>query len=147
MLENQNNRLRRAVGHPEDRPFVDEIVILAEKADFEFDHRIITADGSMKHVHSVAHPVFDDSGELVEYLGTIIDVTERRRADEALRQAQADLAYVSRVKVQGTGMALTISRSIIESHGGRLWDDGNAPRGASFHFTLPPKLEAHEWHA
>jgi len=47
-------------------------------------------------------------------------------------------------KPQGTGMGLRISRSIIESHGGRLWAADNSPRGASFYFTLLNKLEAHE---
>jgi PAS domain S-box-containing protein len=89
--------------HPEDRPFIDKTVgrARAEKTDFEFDHRMIIPDGSIKHVHSVAHPVFNDSGDLVEYIGTIMDVTERKRAEEALRQAQADLAHVSRVTTMG----------------------------------------------
>jgi len=47
-------------------------------------------------------------------------------------------------KPQGTGMGLSISHSIIESHGGRLWAGENAPRGASFYFTLPTKVEAKE---
>jgi signal transduction histidine kinase len=44
-------------------------------------------------------------------------------------------------KPHGTGMGLRISRSIIESHGGRLWAADNSPRGASFCFTLPTKAE------
>jgi C4-dicarboxylate-specific signal transduction histidine kinase len=47
-------------------------------------------------------------------------------------------------KLHGIGMGLSISRSIIGAHGGRLWAGDNSPRGASFHFTLPIKVEAHE---
>jgi C4-dicarboxylate-specific signal transduction histidine kinase len=47
-------------------------------------------------------------------------------------------------KVHGTGMGLRISRSIVESHGGRLWAADNSPAGATFYFTLPVKSDAHE---
>jgi signal transduction histidine kinase len=47
-------------------------------------------------------------------------------------------------KPHGTGMGLRISRSIIESHGGRLWAADNSPRGGNFYFTLPTKGEASE---
>jgi len=47
-------------------------------------------------------------------------------------------------KPHGTGMGLRISRSILESHGGRLWAADNSPRGACFYLTLPTKVEGHE---
>ena len=47
-------------------------------------------------------------------------------------------------KAGGTGMGLAISRTIIESHGGRLWAEANQGRGATFHFTLPTQPEAHQ---
>jgi PAS domain S-box-containing protein len=96
--------------HPDDLAPFREMASKArrEKAGYEFDFRIVLPDGSIRHCHNVAHPVFDDSGVLVEYVGTTLDVTERKRADEErerseerLRQAQADLARVSRVTTMG----------------------------------------------
>jgi PAS domain S-box-containing protein len=93
--------------HPDDYPALRHAVDTAtrSKTDYVADYRIVLPDGSIRHCHVVAHPVFDDAGDLVEYVGTTLDVTERRQADEALRQAQAELARVNRVTTMGELMA------------------------------------------
>jgi PAS domain S-box-containing protein len=63
-----------------------------------------------------------------------------------LSQQHADQIFNAffTTKPHGTGMGLRICRSIVESHGGRLWAASNSPRGASFHFALSAKSEAKE---
>jgi PAS domain S-box-containing protein len=56
--------------------------------DSEFDWRIVLPDGRTKHLHSIAHPVVDESGEITELVGTLMDVTESKRA-EALRDGES----------------------------------------------------------
>jgi PAS domain S-box-containing protein len=72
--------------------------------DFEAHFRIVHPDGTTKFIYGTGHPVFNASGDLVEFVGTVIDITERKRAEEErerLRQAQADLAHVNRVTTMG----------------------------------------------
>jgi len=72
-----------------------------EKSDYELEYRILLPGGAVRHLHSVGHPVLDASGSLVQFVGSSTDITERRQAEEALRQAQADLARISRVTTMG----------------------------------------------
>jgi PAS domain S-box-containing protein len=75
-----------------------------EKVDFELDYRIVHPNGQIRDIHVLGNPVLDSSGELIEFIGTVMDVTARKRAEEErekLRQAQADLAHVSRVTTMG----------------------------------------------
>jgi PAS domain S-box-containing protein len=79
-------------------------MVRAEKAEFELDYRIVHPGGEIRDIHLVGHPVLSPSGDLVEYVGTVMDVTERKRAQEErerLRQVQADLAHLNRVTTMG----------------------------------------------
>ena len=75
--------------HPEDRPSVEQTVKKAihDRSHFEGDFRIILEDGSIRHIHTLGHPVADAGGELVEFVGTHVDVTEQHEARAALESA------------------------------------------------------------
>jgi PAS domain S-box-containing protein len=289
-----NKRLQRI--HPDDCDGRQQVIDRAinEKSDYEVEYRLLLPGGAVRYLRSVGHPVLNASGDLVQFVGSSTDITERKQTEEALHQAQKDVAntcarwlsrdnpdveeareaasrvvkdatraaeIITRVrqlfkkgtpeqalidmneiiremivllssdatrydvsiqtelakdlpkvmgdrvqlqqvlmnlmtnsidamkdldgtrqlfissqaedghlmisvsdtgvglppkqadqifdaffttKPQGTGMGLRISRSIVESHGGRLWAAANSPRGASFHITLPIEAEAGE---
>jgi len=75
--------------HPEDAALVKQTMERASQdgKDFDFEHRLLMPDGSVKHVHVVAHALSDESGS-VEFVGAVMDVTERKRV-EALRDAES----------------------------------------------------------
>ena len=91
--------------HPDDRGSIELVETELYKGnDAEYSYRIILPDGSIKYITSVAHPMLNDSGQVIEFVGTVIDVTERKKAEEAreaLRETQAALARVSRVNTMG----------------------------------------------
>jgi PAS domain S-box-containing protein len=82
----QNRRLI----HPNDVAKLDRAFALAERErrGFEVELRIVRPNGSTRHVHSKAQPLFNDAGDVVEFMGVIMDVTEQRRAERALRRAR-----------------------------------------------------------
>jgi PAS domain S-box-containing protein len=88
--------------HPDDQPMFAEIVERGRRGELEldFEHRLRMPDATVKHLHVVAHASQTDAGEL-EYVGAVRDVTERRRADDALEQVRSELAHVSRVTTLG----------------------------------------------
>jgi len=94
---------RRRRTHPEDRAKWQGVIdqAIAEKSEYKAEFRILLPDGSVKHIHTVGHPVLNAAGDLVQFVGSSTDITERKHAEEALRQAQTDLAHASRVTTMG----------------------------------------------
>jgi PAS domain S-box-containing protein len=92
--------------HPEDQDRVRELfgIAIAEKADFETDYRIVHPSGAIKNIHAVGHPVCDETGNLVEFVGTVIDITESKRAEEALRASE----QVARGQVEALAQSLDV---------------------------------------
>jgi PAS domain S-box-containing protein len=88
--------------HPDDRALVQRVIAHAarEKQEFDFEHRLLMPDGSVKHLHIVADVACDESGTL-QFVGAVMDITAAKRAQEQLHQAQAELAYVTRVTTLG----------------------------------------------
>jgi len=96
--------LRRT--HPEDRVFFQETLdqIARDRKAFDFEHRLLLPDGSVKYVQVVGHASINDESGNFEFVGAVTDITERRRAEEErerLRQVQADLAHVTRMTTMG----------------------------------------------
>jgi len=79
--------------HPDDQPAFRESAKRARynKLDEEVDYRIVHPSGAVRDIHSIGHPVFSPCGDLIEYTGTVIDVTERRAAEERIRGQEAEL--------------------------------------------------------
>jgi len=85
--------------HPEDR---DKFRTAGDrsflkKVDCDVEFRIVKPDGTVKHIHGIGHPVLSRNGELLQVVGTMVDVTERRRAEESLRRNESYLAQAQRL--------------------------------------------------
>ncbi|MEY2494988.1 MAG: hypothetical protein QOJ45_1480 [Verrucomicrobiota bacterium] len=76
--------------HPEDQNRVRERFgkAIADNADFGTEYRVIHPTGEIRNIHAVGHPVCDEAGRLVEFVGTVIDITESKRSEAALRASE-----------------------------------------------------------
>ncbi|MGA7852562.1 MAG: sigma 54-interacting transcriptional regulator, partial [Candidatus Acidiferrales bacterium] len=79
--------------HTDDQPGFNEVIQTAirDKAEWEADYRIVHPDGPVRDIHVVGHPVLSTSGDLIEFVGTVIDVTERKRAEEERRRSEMEV--------------------------------------------------------
>jgi PAS domain S-box-containing protein len=82
--------------HPEDRDWVKKRFeeSLRERVDTFAEYRVLLPDGTTRHINASGHPVLNRNGELIEFIGTATDVTERKRAEEALRDSEYKLRQI-----------------------------------------------------
>jgi PAS domain S-box-containing protein len=88
--------------HPDDLPLLRDMIERASSAagDFQYEHRLLMPDHSVKYLHLIAHGTRNEDGE-VEYIGACQDVTERQSSEEALAKARSELTHVARVMSLG----------------------------------------------
>jgi len=93
--------------HPEDRARVRDTYEAAQgrKDKFDAEYRIVLGDRTIKHLHTIGHPVLNETGDLVEYIGTGMDVTEQRQAQAALERAFEEIKHL-KDRLQDENLAL-----------------------------------------
>jgi PAS domain S-box-containing protein len=79
--------------HPDDRQTAIQTMeqTIRDRRDYELEHRVVHTDGTIKFVHTIGHPVFSPSGDLVEVVGTSTDITDRKREEYLTEQVSARL--------------------------------------------------------
>jgi PAS domain S-box-containing protein len=119
--------------HPGDRSAVLQTIDDAIRGRGSFDQkfRIVLPDGGVTHVQGSGRPVVQESGEVDEYIGVIMDITEQKRAEEELRRSEAnlrkvqgELAHVTRVTTMGE-LAASIAHEVNQPVAGVVLN-GNA---------------------
>jgi len=90
--------------HPEDRERVLKTREkgIRERTGYEVEFRTVLPDGTIRYINGVVRPVFNGSGDLVEFVASAMDVTERKRTEEALRQTEYYLAEGERLTHTGS---------------------------------------------
>jgi signal transduction histidine kinase len=124
--------------HPEDRYRVQEVLdrVSHNGTGWDFEHRLLMPDGSIKYVRSVTRATRDSSGQ-PSFIGAVVDLTPRKRAEEALRQAQATLARVARVTTLGE-LTASIAHEINQPLAAAITNSNTCLRWLA---RTPPNLE------
>jgi PAS domain S-box-containing protein len=126
--------------HPEDRDWVDKRFerSIRERVDSFDEYRVLLPDGTVRHINSSGHPVFDEDGELVEFVGTAVDVTERKGAElerrrlASLVEQAADLMAIADLS---GGTPLYLNKAGMKMVGFDSWEEARARRG--IHYIFP----------
>jgi PAS domain S-box-containing protein len=93
-LPNRETVWRRIHPGDRDRMYKETQEALQQKRDYKVDFRIVLPDGTVKYLEAIGHHLFSEHGELVQVVGTNVDVTERKRAEEALRESEYKLHQI-----------------------------------------------------
>jgi PAS domain S-box-containing protein len=126
--------------HPEDRDWVDRRFekSLREKVDSFDEYRVVLPDGTVRHINSSGHPVLDADGEFIGFVGTAVDVTERKRAElerqrlALLVEQAADLMAISDLS---GGTPIYLNKAGLKLVGFDSWEEARARRG--IHYIFP----------
>src|SRR4051794_13397893 len=124
--------------HPEDRDWVQERFeeSLRKKIDTSAEYRVVLPDGTVRQISASGHPVLDEDGKLIQFVGTAVDVTKRTQAEESLRESEANLAHVNRVSMMGE-LAASLSHEIAQPIASAR---NNARAAQNFLKMQPPDL-------
>lgn len=124
--------------HPEDLWLMGNMIERARngEAHFEYQHRLLMSDQSIKYIHLIAHRAMDHPG-LVEYIGAAIDVTQRQLAEDALGKARSELAHATRIMSLGA-LTASIAHEVNQPLSGIITNAGTCLRMLA---AEPPNIE------
>jgi len=124
--------------HPEDVAMLNDMIDQARKgvSNFEYEHRLLLPDQTVKYLHLIAHGIRDNEDRL-EYIGAVQDVTQRHSSEEALAKARSELARVSRVMSLAT-LTASIAHEVNQPLSGIVTNASTCLRMLS---SDPPNIE------
>src|SRR5882757_928794 len=134
-----HNNFRQRI-HPEDRDWVAKKFekSLRERVDTFDEYRVPMPDGTVRHINSSGHPVLDEDGELIEFVGTAVDVTERKLAElegrrlASLVEQAADLMAIADLS---GGTPIYLNKAGLKMVGFDSWEEARTRRG--IHYIFP----------
>src|SRR6195256_6342399 len=137
-LPARNNFWQRI--HPEDRDWVAKRFeeSLRERVDTFDEFRVLLPDGTVRHINSSGHPVLDENGEFIEFVGTAVNVTERKRAElerrrlASLVEQAADLMAITDLS---GGTPIYLNKAGLKMVGFDSWEEARTRRG--IHYIFP----------
>jgi C4-dicarboxylate-specific signal transduction histidine kinase len=132
--------------HPEDRASLTRALerAIRERAEFELVFRVVLPDGARRYIHKIGHPVYDAAGAIVEFVGTDMDITDRKRAESEVRESERryrevemELAHANRVATMGQ-LSASIAHEVNQPIAAAITNANAALRWLS---ARPPDLE------